>query len=112
VTEKLESNGGGAEKRRSTRIQRLDHRPGNRRARPAVPGNLSGRASALLAQIQAEAAGLKRNAETLVTFASNLQYSWQSHANYLDRVKGHINAVGDTHCRAAVRPTRAIGSSV
>src|SRR4029077_18856822 len=52
-------------------------------------------ASTLLAQIKAEAAGLRRNAETLGTFASNFQYSWQSHANYLDRVKGHINAVGE-----------------
>ena len=39
--------------------------------------------------------GLERNAETLGTFASNPHYSWQSHANYLDRVKGHINAVGE-----------------
>src|SRR4029077_18606495 len=52
-------------------------------------------ASTLLAQIKAEAAGLRRNAETLGTFASNFQYSWQSHANYLDLVKGHINAVGE-----------------
>jgi hypothetical protein len=59
------------------------------------PAYLSGRASALLAQIQAEAAGLRRNAEILGTLASNPQYSWQRHANYLDRVKGHINAVGE-----------------
>jgi len=56
---------------------------------------LSGRASTILAEIQAEAGGLERNAETLGTFASNPHYSWQSHANYLDRVKGHINAVGE-----------------
>jgi hypothetical protein len=62
---------------------------------PESPAYLSGRASTLLAQIKAEAAGLRRNAETLGTFASNFQYSWQSHANYLDRVKGHINAVGE-----------------
>jgi hypothetical protein len=35
------------------------------------------------------------NAETLGTFARNPQYSWQSHAFYLERVKGHINAVGE-----------------
>lgn len=62
---------------------------------PESPAYLSGRASTLLAQIQAEGAGLRRNAETLGTFASSPQYSWQSHANYLDRVKGHINAVGE-----------------
>jgi hypothetical protein len=62
---------------------------------PESPAYLSGRASTLLAQIQAEAAGLSRNAETLGTLASNPQYSWQSHASYLDRVKSHINAVGE-----------------
>jgi hypothetical protein len=56
---------------------------------------LSGRASTLLAEIQNEGAGLALHAETLGTFARNPQYSWQSHANYLDRVKGHINAVGE-----------------
>ena len=56
---------------------------------------LSGRASALLAEIRAEGAGLRLNAETLGTFAWNPQFSWQSHAFYLDRVKGHINAVGE-----------------
>jgi hypothetical protein len=59
------------------------------------PAYLSGRASTLLAQIQAEATGLRRNAGTLGTFASNPQYSWQSHADYLDRIKRHINAVGE-----------------
>ena len=34
------------------------------------------------------------HADTLGTFAWNPQYSWQSHGTYLDRVKGHINAVG------------------
>ena len=56
---------------------------------------LSGRASTLLAQIQEEATGLRLNAETLGTFAWNPHYSWQSHAFYLDGVKGHINAVGE-----------------
>jgi hypothetical protein len=62
---------------------------------PESPAYLAGRASTLLAQIQAEGAGLRSNAETLGTFASNPHYSWQSHANYLDGVKRHINAVGE-----------------
>jgi hypothetical protein len=56
---------------------------------------LSGRASTLLAEIQMEGAGLRLHGETLGTFARNPQFSWQSHANYLDLVKGHINAVGE-----------------
>jgi len=61
-----------------------------------LPTYLSGRASTLLAQIQQEATGLRLHAETLGRFAWNPQYSWQSHAFYLDRVKGHINAVGES----------------
>jgi hypothetical protein len=56
---------------------------------------LSERASTLLTEIQKEAAQLGPHAETLATFAWNPQYSWQSHAFYLERVKGHINAVGE-----------------
>jgi hypothetical protein len=56
---------------------------------------LSGRASALLAEIQRESVGLGLNGETLGTYAWNPQTSWQSHAFYLDRVKGHINEVGE-----------------
>ena len=56
---------------------------------------LSGRASTLLAEIQSEGIGLRLNAETLGTFTRNPRHSWQSHAFYLDRVKGHINAVGE-----------------
>ena len=62
---------------------------------PESPAYLSWRASTLLAQIQAEGGGLSRNAETLGTFARNPHYSWQSHANYLEGVKRHINAVGE-----------------
>ena len=67
-------------------------------ASPAAPSHesssyLSARASTLLAEIQEEAVGLNRQAETLGTFARNPQFSWQSHAHYLDRVKGHINEV-------------------
>jgi hypothetical protein len=56
---------------------------------------LSTRASTLLAEVQEEAVGLTRHAETLWTFAGKPMYSWESHAFYLDKVKGHINAVGE-----------------
>jgi len=56
---------------------------------------LSGRASTLLAEIKKEAAELTRHADTLRTFAGNPQYSWQSHTFYLNKVRGHINAVGE-----------------
>ena len=62
---------------------------------PESPAYLSERASTLLAQIQAEAVGLRSNADTLGTFASNSHYSWQSHGYYLHGVKRHINAVGE-----------------
>jgi hypothetical protein len=39
--------------------------------------------------------GLRRNADILGTFAHGTQHSWQSHANYLDGVREHINAVGE-----------------
>lgn len=55
----------------------------------------SERASRLLSEIQQEAIGLTRNAGELESLARHPQYSWQSHAIYLDAVKGHINAVGD-----------------
>ena len=55
----------------------------------------SGRASTLLTEIKKETAALRSHADTLGTFARNPQHSWQSHATYLERVKGHINAVGE-----------------
>ena len=69
----------------------------------------SGRASTLLTEIQKETAQLRPHADTLGNFARNPQYSWQSHANYLDRVKGHINAIGERiaelqRIRSAVLP--------
>src|ERR1700752_1033392 len=63
-------------------------------ASPESSAYLSQRASTLLADIQKETGELSTNAETLGTFARTPQYSWQSHAFYLERVKGHINAVG------------------
>jgi signal transduction histidine kinase len=56
---------------------------------------LSERASMLLAEIKTQTAELGPDADTLGTFARNPQLSWQSHAFYLDRVKGHINAIGE-----------------
>ncbi len=68
-------------------------------ASPPTPSSdstyLSARASTLLSEIQEEAAGLALHAETLGTFAWNPRFSWESHAFYLDSVKGHINAVGE-----------------
>ncbi len=56
----------------------------------------SGRASMLLAEIQTEAAALRLHAEVLGTYGrAPHQRHWRSHAFYLDRVKGHINAVGE-----------------
>ena len=59
------------------------------------PAYMSERASTLLAEIQKETAALEPHAATLKTFARNSQSSWQSHAFYLDKVKGHTNAVSD-----------------
>jgi hypothetical protein len=58
-------------------------------------GSMSERASALLAEIQREAALLRRHADTLESLARNTRISWQSHAYHLDRVKEHINVVGE-----------------
>jgi len=69
--------------------------PSSAAAEDRVSAYLSGRASELLAEIQREGAGLIRYSETLGIFSRNPQISWQSHAHYLDRVKGHINAVGE-----------------
>lgn len=55
---------------------------------------LSERVSTLLAEIQMEATALRRNADTLGTFARSTRFSWKSHADYLDKVKTHINEVG------------------
>lgn len=59
------------------------------------PAYWSGRASTLLAEIQRETAALRPHADRLGTLARDRRLSWQSHAAYLDRVKGHINSVGE-----------------
>lgn len=56
---------------------------------------LSERASTLLAEVQQQAAGLTRHAETLGTLSGKPLFSWQSHAFYLDKLKDHINEVGE-----------------
>jgi hypothetical protein len=58
-------------------------------------GSMSERASTLLAEIQREAALLRRHADTLESLARNTRISWQTHAYHLDRVKAHINVVGE-----------------
>ena len=58
------------------------------------PALMSGRASALLAEIHKEAKQLGPHANTLDTFANNPKLNWQSHVYYLERVKTHINAIG------------------
>jgi hypothetical protein len=55
----------------------------------------SGRASMLLAEIQKESTELRRDANTLGAFAGRYRHSWQSHVFYLNKIKGHINAVGE-----------------
>jgi hypothetical protein len=74
--------------------------------------HLSGRASMLLAEIRKQSAELSRHADTLGNFARSPQNSWQSHAFYLNKVKGHINAVGERTARLqqmryAVQPWQA-----
>ena len=64
-------------------------------AKSYVSPHLSGRTSTLLAEIATEGAALRLHAETLGTFAWNPRFGWQSHAFYLEKVKGHINAVGE-----------------
>lgn len=55
---------------------------------------LSGRASTLLAEIQKESAELSPHADALGTTALVSRLSWETHANYLSRVKVHINEIG------------------
>jgi hypothetical protein len=58
------------------------------------PALMSGRASALLVEIHREAKQLGPHANTLGTFA-NSRLNWQSHVYYLEKVKTHINAIGE-----------------
>jgi hypothetical protein len=61
----------------------------------ATYSSSSGRASILLAEIRKESTELRLHADTLGTFAGSPRYSRQSHIFYLNKVKGHINAVGE-----------------
>jgi chromosome segregation ATPase len=58
------------------------------------PSAAAERASTLLAHIQGEAALLWGHADTLESLGRNMRISWRSHAEHLDRVKEHTNAVG------------------
>lgn len=62
---------------------------------PDISAYLSGRASTLLAEVQEETTELTLHAETLWTFAGKPNFSWRSHAFHLEKVKSHINAVGE-----------------
>jgi hypothetical protein len=55
----------------------------------------SERASRLLTELKAESAALQPEVDNLGSVARNNRSSWQTHANYLERVKLHINAIGD-----------------
>lgn len=52
------------------------------------------RVSTLLRDLQAINARLDRNGETLDTFARSSQFSWQSHAHYLNAVRDQVNDAG------------------
>jgi hypothetical protein len=52
------------------------------------------RSSALLRDLQEVAAKLNRDAETLNSFQRPSQMSWESHAHYLNLVRGLINEAG------------------
>ena len=55
----------------------------------------SGRASILFAEIRKESTELRFYADTLGTFAGSPRHSLHSHIFYLNKVKDHINAVGE-----------------
>ena len=73
-------------------------------AAPAYTGNNSStarvdshenlRSEQLLKDLQVVASELHRDAETLGTFATRPQLSWQSHASYLAEVRDQINEAG------------------
>lgn len=52
------------------------------------------RASSLLSEIRAENVALRLSAETLESLSRHPQFSWQTHAAHLEKVKAHINEVG------------------
>lgn len=66
---------------------------------PAAAGGIqsypSVRASQLLAEIQGETATLSADAAQLQALTRHPQYHWQTHAEYLNRLKLHVHAVGE-----------------
>jgi hypothetical protein len=59
-----------------------------------VEANASLRSTQLLKDLQVVSSELNQHAETLGTFATRPQMSWQSHATYLAGVRDQINEAG------------------
>lgn len=58
-------------------------------------GTTSARMAILLEEIQRETVALSQHAATLESRARSSDTSWQTQAYYLDKIKRHINAVGE-----------------
>lgn len=56
-------------------------------------------ASELLDEVQGLSVKLRRDAETLKSFARNHNVSWRSHATQLNLMRDHVNAIGDRLAR-------------
>ena len=63
-------------------------------ASTGVDAQADSRSTELLKDLQIVSSELHRNAETLGTFATRPQMSWQSHAVYLTDVRDQINEAG------------------
>jgi hypothetical protein len=68
--------------------------PGNSLTASGLESHESLRSSRLLKDLQVVTSELNRHAETLGTFATRPEFSWQSHASYLNDVREQINEAG------------------
>ena len=68
--------------------------PGKSPAISDVDSHESLRSTRLLKDLQVVTSELHRHAETLGTFATRPEFSWQSHATYLNDVREQINEAG------------------
>jgi hypothetical protein len=68
--------------------------PGSKSSTTGVDSHQSLRSTRLLKDLQVVTSELHRDAETLGTFATRPQLSWQSHARYLTDVRDQINEAG------------------
>jgi hypothetical protein len=68
--------------------------PGNNSSTAGLDSQESLRSTRLLEDLQVVTSELHRDAETLSTFATRQQLSWQSHASYLTDVRDQINEAG------------------